>query len=138
MGVDITAELRNAKYISLTTFKRDGTAVPSPVWFSLDQSRIVLFTAASAGKVKRIRNSAKVRVARCTVSGKVTGTQHDGTARLLPASEAARVEALLDRKYGFTKRLFTLFSGLLRLVARIRKRSAGASSARTYIEVTLN
>jgi len=73
MSNERLAALADEKFISLTTFRRDGTAVPTPMWFALDGERILVWTSPTAGKAKRIRNNPHVTVAPCTVRGNVTG-----------------------------------------------------------------
>jgi uncharacterized protein len=98
--------LRNESYISLITLKRSGEEVPTAIWFAADNGAFYAYTNASAGKVKRIRNNPKVKVAPCTMSGKLTGPAVDATASILSDSEAARVQSLLNRKYTWKKKLF--------------------------------
>jgi uncharacterized protein len=98
--------LRNESYISLITFKRSGVEVPTAIWFAADNGAFYAYTNASAGKVKRIRNNPKVKVAPCTMSGKLTGPAVDAAASILSDSEAARVQSLLNRKYTWKKKLF--------------------------------
>lgn len=96
---DAIAAIENARCISLTTFKKDGTAVSTPIWFNVLDGRIVVTTEAKAWKTKRIANNPQVQFATCTMRGKVTGPAFDATARLLPASELPRVMAAKKRRY---------------------------------------
>ena len=59
------------KYLSLTTFKRDGTAVATPVWFATDAGKILVVTGAESYKVRRICHNPSVTVAECTASGRL-------------------------------------------------------------------
>ncbi len=72
----------DARYISLETFKRDGSGVKTPVWCAPLDGQIVVFTEAKAFKVKRLRRNPKIRMARCDVRGKVRGTWSSGTGRI--------------------------------------------------------
>jgi PPOX class probable F420-dependent enzyme len=110
----------DASYCLLTTFKRDGTAVPTPVWFALHERALYVRSDAQAGKVKRIRRDSRVSVAPCTARGKPTGKAVAGRARILPATESAPAEAALTRRYGLGRRIYKLLSG---------------SDDRVYIEV---
>ena len=74
------AELGAAQYVLLTTFRRDGRAVPTPLWVARDADALVVWTPADAGKVKRLRNRADVTVAPCTFRGEPTGPSVVGTA----------------------------------------------------------
>jgi len=87
------------RYLSITSFKRDGTAVSTPVWFVQQDGRLLVETDGESGKVKRIRHNPAVRVALCTASGRLRGELVMATAELLPESEVASVERLLMHKY---------------------------------------
>jgi uncharacterized protein len=111
--------LSGEKYISLTTFKRDGTPVATPVWVvSDDGRRLLVWTGASSWKVKRIRRDPRVRVAASDIKGRTRGESYEGVARLLDVPPGSLVEPLLDRKYGLTRRLLGAFNKLGRLVTR--------------------
>jgi predicted pyridoxine 5'-phosphate oxidase superfamily flavin-nucleotide-binding protein len=69
----IPPTIRGQKYISLTTFRKNGTAVATPVWFGEDAGKLYVMTLSAMGKTKRIRNNPQVRVAPCTIQGKVIG-----------------------------------------------------------------
>ena len=108
--------LENQKYISLTTFRRTGAAVATPVWFVLLHHTLYLYTVASAGKVKRIRHHPQVQLASCTMLGKVKGPSITGVARIVTdPQEQARVKAALDAKYWLARRLLGLLDGTIRL-----------------------
>ena len=111
--------LENQKYISLTTFRRTGAAVATPVWFVQIQHTLYIYTDATAGKVKRIRNHPQVQLASCTMLGKVKGPLIPGVARIVTdQQEQVRVEAALNAKYWIARRLLRLFNGTLRLLQR--------------------
>lgn len=111
-------QLRRDRYISLTTFRRDGRGVATPIWFAVDGERLVAFTGAQTGKARRIRHTARVTVAACSFRGTVTGPVWDGHARILPPEERDRVMTLIRRKYWVTKLLLDAIVGLIRLVSR--------------------
>ena len=97
------AELRNARYISLTTFRRDGSAASTPVWVvSDDGHRLLVWTGAKTWKARRIARDPRVLVAACNVRGRERGPRLTGRARIVgdPA-----IDELLRRKYGWQKRL---------------------------------
>ncbi len=120
------AELDRAKYLRLTTFKRDGTAVPTPVWFVVDGDTVLVWTDASSGKAKRIRNNAGVEVALCDSRGKPKGVARPAQAALLDdLADHRRAHDLLDRKYGLMKRGIELGQVVNRLV---RRRPEGAEA----------
>jgi uncharacterized protein len=113
------AALAAERYISLTTFKRDGSAASTPVWVvSDDGTRLLVWTGADTWKVKRIRRDARVRVAASDARGRTRGESVDGRARLLGTDAAATVEPLLRNKYGLQKRALDLFNGLMRAISR--------------------
>ena len=93
------AKVFPGRYLSVTSYKRDGTAVATPVWFVQNDGRLLVETDAGSGKVKRIRHNPAVRVAVCTASGRLRGEQFDAVAELLPVSEVSTVEKLLGREY---------------------------------------
>ncbi|GAA1223254.1 PPOX class F420-dependent oxidoreductase [Prauserella halophila] len=115
------------KYVLLTTFRRSGTAVPTPVWIARDGDELVLYSGRDAGKVKRIRAGAGVEVTACDVRGTTThGDTVRGTARVLDEAGSARARDLIARKYG-------VFGKLAMLGSRLR----GGTSRTVGIAVTL-
>jgi PPOX class probable F420-dependent enzyme len=125
----VAGEFVGSAYLSLTTFRRDGRPVATPVWFAVDGDRILVWSGASEGKVKRIRNNSRVMVAVCDYKGKVKGRGFEATATLLPPDAGATVHRLLNRKYWYVK---PLYEALLRVRQFFsRRRSAGAA----YIEI---
>jgi PPOX class probable F420-dependent enzyme len=108
-----TDRLAAERYVVLTTFRRDGRAVPTPIWVAGDGGELVLWSERKAGKVKRIRNSGRVEVQACDVRGKKThGAVVSGQARLLDLSESDRVRRAITRKYGIVGRVTMFFSKL--------------------------
>lgn len=115
-GSEFAALAREA-YLSLTTFRRDGTPVTTPVWVvSDDGARLLVHTDATSGKVKRLRNNPNVRVAGCSSSGAVHGPLFEGEAALL--DDVSLVEHLINRKYALMARVLGLVNGLQRVVRR--------------------
>ena len=106
--------LATAKYMLLTTFRKDGTAVPTPVWVARDGDELVLTTAPNAGKVKRVRRDGTARVAPCTVRGRPTGAEVPARARMLDAAGVRRAQRLIARKYWVLGRIGLLNSQLRR------------------------
>ena len=102
-------------YIALITYKKDGTAVPTPVWVSSDGAKLFVWTQADSGKVKRIRNRGLVKAAPCDSRGRLQGSDVDAAARVLDDPEdMARVERLHKAKYGLQFRLFQLGGKIFR------------------------
>lgn len=122
--------LGQAKYVRLTTFRKDGTAVPTPVWLVRDGDHLLVITGASTGKAKRLRHTSRVLVAPSDGRGRVKDGVADveGTAELVTdAAEVARLERLLKGRYGV---MYTILS----LVNRMRRGSA-AEGAQVRISV---
>ncbi|MEQ8857961.1 MAG: PPOX class F420-dependent oxidoreductase [Pseudomonadales bacterium] len=94
--------LRHASYVSLATFRKSGAEVATPVWVAHDNGEFFIFSAGNAGKVKRLRNSPRARLAVCDVRGKLLGEWHDATAEILEhPGDKRRALRLLRRKYGW-------------------------------------
>jgi PPOX class probable F420-dependent enzyme len=87
------------KYLSITSFKRDGAGVTTPVWFVQEDGRLLVQTDANSGKVKRIRRHPQVLVASCTATGRLLADPVPARAELLAETELGRVERLLAAKY---------------------------------------
>jgi len=116
------ASLANERYISLTTFKRDGTPVSTPVWVvSDDGSRLLVWTGEKTWKVRRLRRDPRVLVAASTFKGRERGGRIAGRARVVPDPG---VHELLRRKYGWQKRLLDRLN-----------RSGGVPGASATIEI---
>ncbi|WP_026423657.1 PPOX class F420-dependent oxidoreductase [Actinokineospora inagensis] len=92
--------LGDGKYLLVTTYRRDGTAVPTPVWVARDGADLVAWTVRDSGKVKRIRAGCRVEVGPCDVRGRPLGESSTVKARLLDAADTDRVRKLIQRKYG--------------------------------------
>jgi PPOX class probable F420-dependent enzyme len=101
--VAIPSEIRGQKYICLTTFRKSGVAVQTPVWFSEANDKLYVKTRNDSGKYKRIRNNARVQIAPCTVRGKVTGPQFDASARILPPEDWLAAQKTMEQKYWLTR-----------------------------------
>jgi hypothetical protein len=90
-----------SKYVLLTTFRKDGRAVPTALWFARDGGRLVVWTPVASGKVKRIRRDGTVTVAGCDARGNPHGEAVNAQARLLDATETERVRSLIIKRYGW-------------------------------------
>ncbi len=95
-----TERLGAGKYLLLTTFRRNGTAVPTPVWVVPDGDELAVWTVTTSAKVKRIRRNNAVTLAECDLRGNPRGEAVPGTARILDDAGTQRVRALLRKKYG--------------------------------------
>jgi hypothetical protein len=97
--MSIPPELAGQKYLSLATFRKTGVPVHTPIWFAENGDTLYLFTNPKSGKVKRIRNNPRVRIAPCTMRGRITGPEFDATARILSPAEAGVGLSLMKKKY---------------------------------------
>jgi PPOX class probable F420-dependent enzyme len=113
-------ELDRHRYVSLATFRRNGTEVATPVWFAAVDGKLYVISAGDAGKVKRLRHSPRARVAPCDARGGSLGEWQDATAQII--SDPGLIErsrAALRAKYGWQIRVLDFFS---RLTGRSRRR----------------
>lgn len=110
--------LADEQFVLLTTFRRDGRAVPTPVWVVPLDGGLGIWTPGSSGKVKRIRRSGAVTLAPCDRRGTPLGDAVPGTARLLDEAGTRRVRAAVRTKYGLLGRVLTT-------VERLRRRPPG-------------
>lgn len=110
--------LDDAEYLLVTTYRRDGTAVPTPVWFAGTNGRYLVVTGADSGKVKRIRANSRVEVAVCTSRGRVVpgAAVLAATARVLDGASAEAGASLVRKKYRLKWKAFEAGSGLWRRV----------------------
>jgi PPOX class probable F420-dependent enzyme len=112
--------LPSSTYVSLTTFRRTGVPVGTPVWAAPDEDSLVVWTRADSGKVKRLRHTTRVTVAPCDVRGRNRGPAVDGVAEFVADADRARAIAALRRAYGLR---FTLGGATSRLWHRLTRRT---------------
>ena len=114
-------DLDRHRYMSLATFRKSGAEVATPVWFAASDDKLYVFTAGDSGKVKRLRHTARARVAPSDARGYVRGAWRNATARLLTEPSATeQAHAALRAKYGWRLLMADLFS---RLTGRLRRRA---------------
>lgn len=112
--------LSRARYISLATFRKTGVEVATAVWCAENDGDFYVFSAADAGKVKRLRNSDRARLAVCDAKGKVLGHWHEASAEIITESvSVAHALQTLRAKYGWQMLLTDFFS---KLSGRFHKR----------------
>ena len=116
-------QFEDQNYMSLETLRRDGRAVATPVWFAEEGEVFYIYSLANAGKVKRIRNNPRVRIAPCDARGRVKGEWADAEALILDTRGAEHGHNLLNQKYGILKRVGDFFS-------RLRKRQRAVVAIR--------
>ena len=106
------AEIARAQYVMLTTYRKDGTPVASPLWAAPDGDQLVLWTVTDSWKVKRLRRNNNVLVQACDARGtKTFGPVVAGVGEVIDRATATR---LIERKYGLAGRLTILGSRLRR------------------------
>ncbi len=95
----VPSEIKGQKYISLVSFRKSGDPVYTPVWFGENDDKLYVMTRSDSGKYKRIRNNPKVRIAPCTMRGKITGPECAATVRMLPPEDWPPARETIRRKY---------------------------------------
>ena len=121
------------RYLSVTSFKRDGTGVATPVWFVSDGGRLFALTDLHSAKVRRIRRNPRVLVASCRAGGKLRSEPVPARAEVLTATpELERVQKLLIERYKISYRVVMLF---YRLGRRLRGQRSVADGAVLAITV---
>jgi len=106
------------KYLSLETLRKNGVGVRTPIWFAADparnlgtdDARLFVYTEADSGKVKRIRNNGRVRIAPCDMRGKILGEWVDARAEIVAGSDFQYGMQLLNKKYVPWKQLLDFFA----------------------------
>lgn len=119
--------LGSAKYVLLTTFRKDGRAVPTPVWAARRGDQLLVWSATDTGKVKRIRRDGAVEVTTCDRRGTPTGDPVRGHARLLDQPEVPHALSVVGRKYG-------VLGQLLLFLSRLRRGPDGAAAIAITID----
>ena len=108
-------QFRNFDYIRLETFKKNGQAVPTPVWFVVEDDMLFVRSYANSGKVKRMRNNSYVKIAPSDALGKPHGVTIEGTAVRVDGDKEIKISQLLYRKYGLKKMSFDLWGAIKQL-----------------------
>ena len=106
------------KYLSLETLRKSGVGVRTPIWFAADparnlgsgDARLFVYTEADSGKVKRIRNNGRVRIAPCDMRGKILGDWVEARAEIVSGNDAEHGMQLLNKKYLPWKQLLDFFA----------------------------
>ena len=128
-------DLDSAKYVSITTYRKDGTPVAAPVWVVTFDGGYAFTTDTYSWKVKRIRNDARATLTVCDMRGRVKegATVHQGAAVILGPEDVARVAALVKKKY----RIGWAMLGVMGTVKKLTGKGSTAT-AECAIKVTLN
>ena len=93
-------DLGSERFVSITTSRRDGTPVATPVWVVAFDDHLYAWTGSQTGKVKRIRNNPAVVLAPCTRRGTVTGPAVPAQAVVVPVGERPQIWPFFTAKYG--------------------------------------
>ncbi len=116
-----TTPLDDAQYVSLRSYRKDGSARDTPVWVAPLDGKLMVFTLDDAYKVKRIARNPAVQLARCDARGGNVGEWHNGRCVAVErgSDQERRAYDAFNRKYGLIMRLGTVLSTL---VGRVHKR----------------
>ncbi|MGF1470754.1 MAG: PPOX class F420-dependent oxidoreductase [Rubrobacteraceae bacterium] len=119
--------LEGHSYISLTTFRKSGEPVSTPIWFALHEGRIYATTEPDSGKMKRLRNNPSVLLAPCNAWGKESGERVEGVGRSVEEEPTGDAEATLRKKYRLGLRLIKLFGQpeIGKIVLEVRPADSG-------------
>jgi PPOX class probable F420-dependent enzyme len=93
-------------FIALTTYRKNGTPVMTPVWFVRQDGKLFVWTAADSGKAKRLKNNPCVQLGPSNHSGKLLGTVQAGLAHSVSTGGFPALEKAFKAKYGWQVRLF--------------------------------
>lgn len=107
-------DIGKGEYLLLTTYRKNGTPVATPVWVVPEGDLIYAWSAKDTGKVKRIRRNGDVTIAPCDFKGNPKGESVPAHATLMTDDESDHVRSLIARKYGLMGRLTLLGSRLRR------------------------
>jgi uncharacterized protein len=99
MPPPLAPEFTGHKYLNLTSFRKDGSGVPTPLWFAEENGKLYIMTRSDSGKYKRIRNNPEVRIAPCTMRGRITGPEFPARVRILQSEDWPHARKLLAHKY---------------------------------------
>jgi PPOX class probable F420-dependent enzyme len=119
------------KYLSLTSYRRDGSPVATPVWFVEDGERFYAITSSDSYKARRIRRNPEVAIAECTARGVLRGEPIPARAAFLPESEHPRIDRMMAEKYRIDR---ILILPIYRLVMKLTHKPYGGDEA--YLALT--
>jgi uncharacterized protein len=116
----MTNQLSKAKFISLETYKRNGEAVRTPVWFVEENGLIYFHSPAKSWKVKRLRRNPVVRLAPCARFGRIEGDWLMGKATRIDGEDGKRIVKLVNSKQGLDGRILGFFEKKNRVAFSIK------------------
>ncbi|MBA3870977.1 MAG: PPOX class F420-dependent oxidoreductase [Anaerolineae bacterium] len=94
------------QFLSLTTYRQNGEAVTTPVWFAQVDDQLYLMTMLASGKAKRIMNNKRVTIAPCDRMGTLLGPSMEAVAHVVSEDGLSAADAALAAKYGELKKGF--------------------------------
>ena len=111
--------LAHEEFINLTTFRKNGAPVSTPIWSAEHNGILYVETSARSGKVKRIRHTSHVTLTPCTASGRPKGESVEAQARIIAnGAEIYTVKSALHRKYGLKRQVFYFAMEVVRMLRR--------------------
>jgi len=113
------SQFSGQRYIVVESYRRNGEGVKTPVWFIEQGGKLYVWTIASSGKAKRIRNNHRVRVSPSSFGGGLKGNWVEARARFMDPVTATPITDLIRRKYGFQFWLLNRFHGKGRVIIEI-------------------
>jgi uncharacterized protein len=111
------AALGDEEFLSLTTFRKSGERVSTPMWVTRDGDALIMFTPESSGKVKRLRNSPRVELRPCNRMGRVKDGVEPvaGMAKVLTGKDSLeRATGMIRRKYGLAYQVIMAIERLIK------------------------
>jgi uncharacterized protein len=108
--------LAGGRYVRLSTFRKSGAAVPTPVWFARLGENLYVVTGRNTGKAKRIRNNPGVTLAPSDFRGLPKGRDLRAVAGVTDEQRGGPADRALRSKYGWQYRVVELIEGLLGVV----------------------
>jgi PPOX class probable F420-dependent enzyme len=110
--------LATVSYISLTTFRRTGKPVSTPVWGVQFEDGIGVITAGNSGKIKRLRHTSRVLIAEADQSGGLLGEPVLASARICVPEQVPLLRREIAKKYGWQARALSILQICTRLIRR--------------------
>jgi PPOX class probable F420-dependent enzyme len=111
------ATLGDEPFLSLTTFRKSGERVSSPMWVARDGDALIMFTPEASGKVKRLRNSPRVELRPCNRMGRVK----EGVEPVAAMAEVLTDEDTLERATGMIRSKYKLMYQVIMAIERLIK-----------------
>jgi PPOX class probable F420-dependent enzyme len=133
-----TQEIGDARYVLLTTYRKDGTPVDTPVWIVPFDGALAIWTGTTTGKVRRVRRNPTVTLATCNARGGNAGSAHGGRAEMLPDTDGPRVLDGLRRKYGWTASFYFALNRYVAGIRRAVRRAKDTGGGPAYMKITLD